>query len=660
MKYLHNTTYYAIFMYNLLYLHIQINMNVCNNNNLIKFAEKYNNLCHKHKELENLFAPQVVFMGSQSSGKSTTANKLIKKQILPTGKSIVTRTPIHINLFPSTDRNLRIVMYTNKKMDQFDTIIQNNSQLEMFTTKLMNLTVEITGSNAGISDIPIYIDLYWNEYQTNFSFIDLPGRVLIANSDQSETVTRDIDNLIKKYVTMHNTIVMVVIQCKTDLVTDSGLALFKKIEKEHNAQIKAIGILTKPDTMNQDDINILHDFVRNKIDGAVSLSDGYFVVNNKSSDEKNYFVSTFGNYSDRYGIENLDCALKKHLLRCIEKFIPIAKNNMEKFLEVQQCEYYRLGGDSLSEQGKHYIANNIVTTLCERFICSIDSKHLSVDNIGGSIGNSVKNMNKSMQKIIVFDQSSLDYFKELVTYSRGYRMTSHASLEEMIDRCLKDTKYSPTNILTTSVTKCVSEISIALTLGVDRLINCSNGELVDVYPHLGNFIRESLKTIIGNYCDKTLKKIQEYLKTEDDVVWSTDLEFTQLLNACYSPEFCDDRHIKTCGLNNPMNMYLKSTHNSNLSQIDDYVNSNHFEYSAEYVKNITSAYYKTIIKRACDIIPRNIIFGIVLNLKKNIVGSLLLSLSQSNFDELLCEDQNIIQKKQHILQSINDIIQLLQ
>lgn len=630
---------------------------------LIDIADKFNICCSQYPELMNLSASQLVVVGEQSSGKSSVLNNIIGFNVLPTNKDIVTRTPIPIKLINSDNQYPKLMMYVqngNEKMYEFQITIDNNDKehkLEIFRNKMVEITAIIAGSNKNISEIPICLNIYWNKYKTNLSFVDLPGRVLITRSDQSESIKQDIDNLIKKYLLIKNTIALVVVQSRTDLVTNSGLALFKEIEYFSKNQIKAIGILTKPDAMPNEDIHVLNDFVMGRIDKKVQLSDGYFILNNRTENEELYFTNTFGKTSDivqneRYGIIHLNKHLKTHLIRSIKSCLPIVKNQMLELLKQKQYEYQSLGGDVLDNQNKQYFVNKIITDLCEKLKNSIDSKMVK-NNVGYSIGESIDKMTTILENLTPFgdDLKTTKYFQNLVKYSRGYRLTSQSSLEEMIESCLKEIEYDPTNVLIVSVRHCITEIEVALTIFIQNLINSGSIEYIQMYPEFKDFMYRLIKEKIHELCDQTIKEIQIYLKKQKCVIWSTDSEFSTLLKSYYYTNKSNNQNnsiIQTMRIGCAMDSVIKSSKSP-------YTVRNNFEFSAEQVKTLSIAYYKSIIVRAKDMIPQDIIFGIILKIKNEISGLLLVSTLKQNLNELLNEDKTQLIKKTTLKKSIDNL-----
>ena len=71
-------------------------LNQTKNQNILKLANILNTL--KDTEEETLKVPKIVVVGSQSSGKSSLLNSILSFEILPTGKNMVTRTPLNLEL----------------------------------------------------------------------------------------------------------------------------------------------------------------------------------------------------------------------------------------------------------------------------------------------------------------------------------------------------------------------------------------------------------------------------------------------------------------------------------------------------------------------------------------------------------------------------------
>ena len=285
---------------------------------LIEIVDKLNLLSTQYKEFSELSSPRLLAIGTQSSGKSSLLNNIIGFNILPTGHGMITQTPINIRMIRDNFEYPKIMLYTVndfKKFNIFEIVLDQTNNVtneNTIKTKILEITNFITNNTKNISETIIYIDIYWNKYITNFSLVDLPGRILIADSNQPQSLKTDICNLIRSQLLIKNTIALVVIQAKTDLGTDLGLDLLKNIENEIGIKIQSVGVITKPDTLTNEN-NILNDFVAGRMDKSVSLTDGYFIVNNIAKNEDEYFYSTFDPLSDIIKLKRHGIFLVHHL-----------------------------------------------------------------------------------------------------------------------------------------------------------------------------------------------------------------------------------------------------------------------------------------------------------------------------------------------------------
>lgn len=135
---------------------------------LIQLTNKLQTVLASISSYESLDLPQIVVVGSQSSGKSSVLETIVQRDFLPRGSGIVTRRPLILQLI--TQRQPDAVEYgefmhaRDKKFYDFDEIRQ---EIERETSRL-------AGSNKGISRTPIQLRIYSPKVLT-LTLVDLPG-----------------------------------------------------------------------------------------------------------------------------------------------------------------------------------------------------------------------------------------------------------------------------------------------------------------------------------------------------------------------------------------------------------------------------------------------------------------------------------------------------
>ncbi len=102
-----------------------------------------------------------------------------------------------------------------------------------------------TGKNGGISPIPINLRIYSPNVLT-LTLVDLPGLTKVPVGDQPKDIEKQIRDMILKYITRPNAIILAVTAGNTDLANSDGLKMAREVDPEGT---RSIGVLTKIDLM---------------------------------------------------------------------------------------------------------------------------------------------------------------------------------------------------------------------------------------------------------------------------------------------------------------------------------------------------------------------------------------------------------------------------
>jgi len=119
-----------------------------------------------------------------------------------------------------------------------------------------------TGKNAGISPVPINLRIFSPNVLT-LTLVDLPGLTKVPVGDQPKDIEKQIRDMILKYITKPNAIILAVTAANTDLANSDGLKLAREVDPEGTSAAnqrvsnhvftgnRTIGVLTKIDLMDQ-------------------------------------------------------------------------------------------------------------------------------------------------------------------------------------------------------------------------------------------------------------------------------------------------------------------------------------------------------------------------------------------------------------------------
>ncbi|CAO3599123.1 unnamed protein product [Absidia cylindrospora] len=344
--------------------------------------------------------PEIAVIGSQSSGKSSVLENIVGRDFLPRGSGIVTRRPLVLQLInrpaeKSTDKEVNtndnedpnqwgeFLHLPGKKFYNFDKIRE----------EIVKDTELKTGKNVGISPQPINLRIFSPNVLT-LTMVDLPGLTKVPVGDQPKDIEKQIRDMLLKYITKPNAIILAVTAANQDLANSDGLKLAREVDPEG---LRTIGVLTKVDLMDQgtDVIDILAGRV-------IPLRLGYVpVVNRGQRDidskksitkaltaEKDFFEghTAYRSKAQYCGTPFLARKLNMILMHHIRNTLPEIKAKIQNALVKYQQEFAQLGdplGDGSANQAN--LVLNIITEFCTEFRTIIDgnSNDLSSFELSG-------------------------------------------------------------------------------------------------------------------------------------------------------------------------------------------------------------------------------------------------------------------------------------
>ncbi|XP_073993758.1 dynamin-1 shibire isoform X4 [Rhodnius prolixus] len=287
--------------------------------------------------------PQIAVVGGQSAGKSSVLENFVGRDFLPRGSGIVTRRPLILQLINSTTEYGEFLHCKGKKFTDFDEI---RREIEAETDR-------VTGSNKGISNIPINLRVY-SPNVLNITLIDLPGLTKVPVGDQPVDIEAQIKDMIFQFITKETCLILAVTPANTDLATSDALQLAKQVDPDG---VRTIGVITKLDLM--DEGTDARDILENKL---LPLRRGYIGVVNRSqkdidgrkdikaalSAERKFFLShqSYRHMADRLGTPYLQRVLNQQLTNHIRDTLPGLRDKLQKQMlalekDVEQYKHFR-------------------------------------------------------------------------------------------------------------------------------------------------------------------------------------------------------------------------------------------------------------------------------------------------------------------------------
>ncbi|ORY37195.1 hypothetical protein BCR33DRAFT_758928 [Rhizoclosmatium globosum] len=359
--------------------------------------------------------PQIVVIGSQSSGKSSVLENIVGKDFLPRGAGIVTRRPLVLQLInrPNSKGEVggvalpegesgapaatKAVAAPSGEIEEWGEFLhlpgQKFTDFSKIREEIERETDNKVGKNAGISPQPINLRIYSPNVLT-LTMVDLPGLTKVPVGDQPKDIEKLIREMIMKYITKNNAIILAVTAANTDLANSDGLKMAREVDPEG---LRTIGVLTKIDLMDQgtDVVDILAGRV-------IALRLGYVpVVNRGQRDidtgkkisasleaEKNFFEnhSSYRTRAQYCGTPFLARRLNVILLHHIRNTLPEIKAKISQGLNKYQSELEQLGDPMGDDDSNNMnVILNIITEFTSEFRTAIDgtSSDIATDELSG-------------------------------------------------------------------------------------------------------------------------------------------------------------------------------------------------------------------------------------------------------------------------------------
>ena len=289
--------------------------------------------------------PQIVVVGTQSTGKSSVLESIIGRDFLPRGVGIVTRRPLLLQLVNVSEETAKgswgwakFLHQKEKRYDDFDEVCK----------EIERKTEQEAGGNKGISSDPIRLRIF-SPHVLNLTLIDLPGMTHVPVGDQPDDIEEQIREMILLYITNPNSIVLSVHAANTDFATSEALKLSREVDPGGR---RTLVVCTKLDLM--DSGTDAHDLLTGKV---IPVKLGIIGVVNRSQkdimdrksiqaalkDEQVYLQRRYPSIASKNGTQFLSKTLNKLLMQHIRECLPKLRHDITNKLNTYENQLASLG-----------------------------------------------------------------------------------------------------------------------------------------------------------------------------------------------------------------------------------------------------------------------------------------------------------------------------
>ncbi|XP_009471898.1 PREDICTED: dynamin-1-like protein isoform X3 [Nipponia nippon] len=283
--------------------------------------------------------PQIVVVGTQSSGKSSVLESLVGRDLLPRGTGVVTRRPLILQLVHVSAEDGRKTAGDENEIDaeEWGKFLHTKNKIytdfDEIRQEIENETERISGNNKGISPEPIHLKIFSSNV-VNLTLVDLPGMTKVPVGDQPKDIELQIRELILQFISNPNSIILAVTAANTDMATSEALKIAREVDPDGR---RTLAVITKLDLMDAgtDAMDVLMGRVipvKLGIIGVVNRSQ--LDINNKKSvadsirDEYGFLQKKYPSLANRNGTKYLARTLNRLLMHHIRDCLPELKTRI--------------------------------------------------------------------------------------------------------------------------------------------------------------------------------------------------------------------------------------------------------------------------------------------------------------------------------------------
>ncbi|KIV83061.1 hypothetical protein PV11_05121 [Exophiala sideris] len=374
---------------------------------LLRTVNKLQDLVFNTIGNDSLDLPQIVVVGSQSSGKSSVLENIVGRDFLPRGSGIVTRRPLIlqlINIPPDddggSDRDEARIPHTAASVEEHAEWAEFHHlpgrkfrDFNQVRAEIENETARIAGNNKGINRQPINLKIF-SPHVLNLTLVDLPGLTKVPIGDQPGDIEKQTRTLISEYIAKPNSIILAVSPANVDIVNSESLKLARYVDPLGR---RTIGVLTKIDLMDHgtNAMDILSGRVyplKLGFIGVVNRSQQDIQTNKPMSEalksEAEFFRHhpAYRNMATRCGTHYLAKTLNTTLMAHIRDRLPDIKARLNTLMGQTQQELASYGSKQFSgKEHRGSLILQLMTRFATAFISSIDgtSSEISTKELCG-------------------------------------------------------------------------------------------------------------------------------------------------------------------------------------------------------------------------------------------------------------------------------------
>ena len=230
--------------------------------------------------------PRLIVVGKQSAGKSSVL-EAISQVCFPVKATVCTRFATELTLRRAPCHRVRVSVraHDNSKTTQLfeGTDLKEVNFPDLISKAKSYMGLSVTSAEFSKDTLRLEVE---GPDKYPLTLVDLPGLYAVETSEQSLRGKELVKDLVEEYVKHENTIILVVMDAREQLVDQTALKLVQKYDPRRE---RTLGIITKPDLASaagKSSENVYIQVAMNK-ERLHTLQLGWHILRNRAESERN-------------------------------------------------------------------------------------------------------------------------------------------------------------------------------------------------------------------------------------------------------------------------------------------------------------------------------------------------------------------------------------
>ncbi|XP_028851415.1 dynamin-1-like protein isoform X1 [Denticeps clupeoides] len=644
---------------------------------------------------DSIQLPQIVVVGSQSSGKSSVLESLVGRDFLPRGSGIVTRRPLVLQLVHvppleerrkhdngnESKRNSQN-SYPGIKAEEWGTFLHCKNQIFTDFTEIRKEIQEETdrgsGDNKGIGNDPIYLKIF-SPNVLSLTLVDLPGITKVPVGDQPEDIEIQVQEMILSFISNPNSIILSVSPATSDLATSDALKLAREVDPDGR---RTLLVVTKLDLMDAgtDALEVLLGRVipvRLGIIGVVNRSQHDLntrkSVPDAAKDEQAFLQRHYPSLASRCGSRYLARTLSRLLMHHIRDCLPELKTRVTVLTAQYQA---RLNSYGQPVEDPSAMLLQIVTKFASDYCNTIEgtARHIQTSELCGGARICYifhETFGRTLQSIDPLGGlTELDVLTAIrnATGPRPALFVPEVSFELLVKKQIKR--------LEEPSMRCVELVHEELQRIIQHCSSYSTQELLR-FPKLHDSIVEVVTSLLRKRLPITNEMVHYLVAIELAYINTKHPDFTDAAQVSASVNSqqtdtldggkqCKSEKEEKVSLHQPVSAFSSPSKAVNLLDTAVPISrrlSAREQRDCEVIQRLIKCYFLIVRKSIQDSVPKTVMHFLVNYVKEHLQSELVGQLyKQPLLQELLIESQETAQQRNEVaqmleaLQKANNII----